>query len=958
MKLSLNILVILLGINVLAQKKSIDHQAYNSWKKLSHQEISSNGKFISYEIKPYRGNGYLYLYDVESDKLDSVSRGYKASFSKNNKLFVYQIKADFDTLRNCELNKVKKENWPTDTLVIHLLASDSVIKIPTVKSYKLAKNSDWVHYMLTTNEKNEPLKKTDTIKVDTIQVEPTQKNYWQKITSKFYKKECITALIPSKEKKKKPETDGKIYIAFNPFKNKSLEYANIITYDLSENGKYVSLVEHQKNEQKIDEYTLKVLNPNNKNIKYESKPKTQISKPKFNNHESQLVYISSNDTTKLKDFELNLITLKTGKNQKIIDTNSLFIPEGKHISQYFTPLFTEDDSHLFFGVRSRENKYEKDSLLASEKAVVDIWHFEDSRLQSQQLVNLKSDLRKSTIFSYDIEEKSGVQISSDSLGIAIPEKLKTNYVFAYNTKPYEATYQWDSPWREDHYRIDIKTGKSELLRNAVGFGGKLSPSGKFYTYFDGIHQEHKLINNETKKEICISCDRKDVTWVKDNNGTPQLAAPYRVIGWLKGEETVLLKSEYDLWKYEISTKELTSISNEQGFKAKEKINLFNFQRDSLYIDFNEIILIGVNDTTGNHTIYKLDTNELDTLQATNHEIVSINKAIHSDEIIIRKSSLNEYPELLLTDKSFKTAKQISHTNPQQNEYNWATVEKISWVSYNGDELDGLVYKPVDFELGREYPMLVYYYEISSDRIHYYYSPKPTASIIYPTEYASAGYVVFMPDIKYVEGYPAQSAYDCIMSGVDKVLKLYPNIDSKRMGLQGQSWGGYQTAQLITMTDRFAAAMAGAPVSNMFSAYGGIRWGSGLNRQFQYEKQQSRIGKTIWEAPELYVENSPLFHLPKVQTPLLIMANDNDGAVPWYQGIELFTGMKRLSKPCWMLNYNGDKHNLMKAANRMDLSIRMRQFFDYYLQGKAAPKWLIEGIPAVDKGKDYGFELVE
>ena len=183
----------------------------------------------------------------------------------------------------------------------------------------------------------------------------------------------------------------------------------------------------------------------------------------------------------------------------------------------------------------------------------------------------------------------------------------------------------------------------------------------------------------------------------------------------------------------------------------------------------------------------------------------------------------------------------------------------------------------------------------------------------------------------------------------------PNIDSKRMGLQGQSWGGYQTAQMITMTNRYAAAMAGAPVSNMISAYGGIRWESGLNRQFQYEKQQSRIGATLWEAPELYIENSPIFNLPKVKTPLLIMSNDEDGAVPWYQGIELFTGLKRLGKPCWMLNYNGDKHNLMKNANRIDLSIRMRQFFDHYLQGAPAPKWLTDGIPATVKGEEMRYE---
>ena len=192
-----------------------------------------------------------------------------------------------------------------------------------------------------------------------------------------------------------------------------------------------------------------------------------------------------------------------------------------------------------------------------------------------------------------------------------------------------------------------------------------------------------------------------------------------------------------------------------------------------------------------------------------------------------------------------------------------------------------------------------------------------------------------------------------MSGTDFMVKNCA-VDSLKMGLQGQSWGGYQTAQLITMTERYAAAMAGAPVSNMFSAYGGIRWGSGLNRQFQYEATQSRIGKTIWEAPELYYENSPIFHLPKVTTPLLIMHNDDDGAVPWYQGIEMYNGMRRLNKPCWMLVYNKDGHNLKKLPNKYDLSKRMGQFFDHYLKSAPIPIWMSQGIRAIDKGKKNGY----
>jgi len=253
-------------------------------------------------------------------------------------------------------------------------------------------------------------------------------------------------------------------------------------------------------------------------------------------------------------------------------------------------------------------------------------------------------------------------------------------------------------------------------------------------------------------------------------------------------------------------------------------------------------------------------------------------------------------------------------------------------------------------------MIVYFYEKYTDAIHNYYSPKPTASIVYPTEYVSNGYIIFIPDIEYTPGHPAKSAYDCIVSGTDYLTAKHHWIDSTRLGLQGQSWGGYQTAQLITMTTKYKAAMAGAPVSNMFSAYGGVRWGSGLSRMFQYERSQSRIGTTIWDKPELYIENSPIFGLPNVKTPLLIMHNDGDGAVPWYQGIELYMGLRRLDQPVWLLNYNGDAHNLMQDANRRDLSIRMRQFFDYYLLGSDIPIWMDEGVPAVNKGKNYGLEL--
>ncbi|MBD0367705.1 MAG: prolyl oligopeptidase family serine peptidase [Flavisolibacter sp.] len=251
-------------------------------------------------------------------------------------------------------------------------------------------------------------------------------------------------------------------------------------------------------------------------------------------------------------------------------------------------------------------------------------------------------------------------------------------------------------------------------------------------------------------------------------------------------------------------------------------------------------------------------------------------------------------------------------------------------------------------------MIIYFYEKLSDNLHQYIPPEPTRSRLNIPFFVSRGYLVFTPDISYTRGHPGRDAYNYVVSGAQALAKN-KWVDGKNMAIQGQSWGGYQVAYLITQTPLFKAAWAGAPVANMTSAYGGIRWESGLNRQFQYEKSQSRIGATLWERPDLYIENSPLFHLPKVQTPLVIMANDADGAVPWYQGIELFTAMRRLGKKVWMLNYNGEAHNLVERKNKKDIQIRQQQYFDWLLKGAAPPRWITDGVPAVKKGKDWGLD---
>ncbi len=925
MKTLVTLLSLFLISSVFAQKKVIDHTAYDSWNTLKSEKISNNGKYISYEIKPHKGDGFLYIYDVESDKLDSIPRGTKAQFSGNSNYLAFTITPGYDTLRNCELEKVDKKKWPKDSMGIYLLASDSLIKFDRISSFDVNDESDWMAFMSEDN------------KLKMASAEKKKRRRWCK-------------------KKREPEytSNGNLLTIYNPASGERMEFKDVKKYELSKNAKYVAYTTHQK--QKEDSIALNIATTEGSSWTYDQKY-TSLTGLAFNKQESQLAFLSSGDSAKVKIHGLKLLDLSSKGVTAIADTNQAFLVEGDAVSTNFSPRFTKDGAYLYFGSAEKPQEEPKDSLIDSEKVKLDIWHYKENRLQPQQLKELKRDERKTTLYAYDMASKSTAQLSSDTLEVRPESDLRGDYLFATSNESYAHTYNWEVPRREDHYRVSVKTGEPELLKLGAAYGGEISPSGKYYAYYDTDKHNHFAINVDTKKEVCLTCSVDNVLWEEDINGMPMDAYPIGTIGWNKDESVLYLQSEFDIWEYDFAKNEITSTTHEEGAASKIELRPVEWSRDSVYIDFDNLYVRGFDrKTKGTHLYnFNLHSGHVDLVESAYYDarLYPVRRSKDKSQMMLRKMTAIDYPNLFLAD-NFVAGKQISDANPQQDEYNWTTVELINWTSYNGVELEGLLYKPENFDPNKEYPLMVYFYELYSDRLHSHYMPRPTASIVFPTEYASADYLVFIPDIRYKEGHPAKSAYDCIMSGTDRVLELYPNVDSTRMALQGQSWGGYQTAQLVTMTPRYKAAMAGAPVTNMFSAYGGIRWGSGWNRQFQYEHTQSRIGYTIWERPDLYIENSPQFHLPNVETPLLIMHNDGDGAVPWYQGIELFTGLRRLGKPVWMLNYNGEEHNLMQNANRIDLSIRMRQFFDYYLHDKEAPLWLTEGIPATVKGKELRY----
>ncbi len=906
------------------QKTVIDASTYDYWKTLSYAKISNDGAYISYEINPQKGDGYLYIYNVSTGHTDSISRGYVASFSENSRFLVFKIKPGIDTLRQCELKKLDKKKWPKDSLGILLLDQDSLIKIPDIKYYELSDESDWMVIAHNKNMKR-PVKK-------------------RKLCKRKY------------DRNDSYKSTGVQMSVFHPDQSELQNYRDVKRYAISDNGRYVAFTTHKK--VKCDSITLHMLDTeSNKKVTY-PKTYTSISKLSFDHQNSKLGFVYSTDSTKHKSFGLQLIKVEDLENILNLDPRNSVTPEGKDISYYEDLMFTRDGNRLFFGVDDLSKKEPKDTLTEDEKVKVDVWHYQDKRLQPQQLLELKDDIKAADIYVYDFLQNKVFFIAGDTLDINLDEDQMGDYMLARSSQPYMHTYNWEVPRKADYYRINLKSGESELLLEAQVFNVKLSPKGQYLSYFEEGH--HRLMNLSTDTLSCMTCAHETVEWEVDINGQPRLAGPYDIIGWAEDETSVYLQSEFDVWEYDIPNNELRSISGQMGKEQNIRISALQWSDDSTYVDFNNTFFKGFDENTKGTHLYKYESHgdhwDMMEMGYFDADVFDLKRSKNKKQYMLRKMTFTEYPEIYTFNGDLELLDRVSVTNPQQSKYYWGYVEHVSWKSYEGIELEGLLYKPENVDPTRKSPMIVYYYELYSDKLHQYYTPRPTrAALIYSVaEYLSAGYYVFVPDIRYTPGHPAKSAYDCIMSGTDYILKNYPRIDSTRMGLQGQSWGGYQTAQMITMTSRYSAAMAGAPVSNMFSAYGGIRWGSGYNRQFQYERTQSRIGYTIWEKPELYFENSPLFHIPNITTPLLIMHNDGDGAVPWYQGIEMFTAMKRLNKRVWMLNYNDDEHNISRYANKVDLSIRMRQFFDHYLMDKEMPEWMEDGIPAIEKGKKLGY----
>jgi dipeptidyl aminopeptidase/acylaminoacyl peptidase len=626
------------------------------------------------------------------------------------------------------------------------------------------------------------------------------------------------------------------------------------------------------------------------------------------------------------------------------------IRAGWSVVERGTVSFSADGTRLYVATApARDEKKEAPAAAGQpneEKAAFELWHWKDELIQPMQKARAAIDANRSYRAVYDVQGKLFRQLADENFEVTPP--VAGDWAVSSDSRPYRKLTGYGATL-SDYGLINLRTGEQKALLRAWQWQPNVAHDGKHLAYFDG--KDWHAASVATGKAVNLT-EKLPVKFAVEDWDMPSEAPAYGFGGWTSDGGHVLLDDRYDVWKVAVDGSGATMLTAGVGRKTQTQLRLTRpttpappgTEEPQRGTDLSKPQLLkAVNEHTRDEGFYRLEpgAGEPKLLVMGARAYGNPVKAKDADTYLLTVSTFYDYPDYYVTGADFREFKRVTDANPKKAEFVWGKAELVRYKNLDGVELSGVLVKPEDFDPHRKYPMIVYIYERLSQSLHRFVAPAAGTSIN-ASYYASNGYLVFMPDIVYTVGAPGQSALKCVLPGVQAVVDK-GFVDEKAIGIQGHSWGGYQIAYLVTQTTRFKAAAAGAPVANMTSAYDGIRWGTGLPRQFQYERSQSRIGATLWQAPMKFVENSPIFQADRVQTPLLMLHNDGDDAVPWYQGIEYYLALRRLNKECYLFNYVGEPHGLRKKANQKDYTLRMQQFFDHHLKGAPKPEWMEKGV---------------
>lgn len=906
-------------------KKTMTPDDYQVWNRIGNKQISDNGNIVCYTLTRERKDPEIVLHKIDVKTNVTFERASKPTLTPDGTTLVFTKSPSVDTIRAMKRRKVKTDDLPKDTLVVYNIQKNTLKFFPDASDLKISDENPYFFAF--------------------------------KSQLPNYKKD--TTLLKNEIKKQSKE-NGSNLIVYHITKEKMDTVKYVTSYGMASKAPVIAYASTGKDTTNKDAIYVRNFS-NDVTFKVFEKDITESKFYLKDDAESIGVLIHS-DTTKAKIKPWELVLWSNGSNDAkvVINAGDAKMPKNYMLSEYYATRFEEGGSGMYFGL-SQIPLQEDTTLLDDEKAIVEVWNYQDVDLYTMQETTVDQDLKKSYMCRYDMQSNTWMQLATEEMDRVVTNpKNKGNNALGISDNQYRKTISWEGRADVDGYLLDLRSGQKSLIEKAMSNSPRLSPSTNLAYWFDDKTQSYKLYNvaTKTKSEVLT---RKETILSDELNDVPADPNPYGVAGFTTDEKAMLVYDRYDIWVVDLSSgKKGLPYKLTDGRKRRMVYRIIKIDSKEDYFNEKKPFFIEIFDEVTKEAGYAsldFETKKMNVLVKGPFKYSgSLMKAKDADVYLTSKEDFKTFPDILVTNAAMNIFEKISNANPQQSEYFWGSSEIMSWRNKSGELLQGIIVKPDNFNPKKKYPLLINFYERSSDDVHSYRTPLAGRSSINYSYYANKGYVIFNPDITYKIGYPGESCYEDLISGVDALLKK-GFVDSTNMGLQGHSWGGYQVAYMIGKTNRFKCAESGAPVVNMVSAYGGIRWGTGMSRMFQYEKTQSRIGATLWKSPQLYLSNSPIFDIDKVKTPVLIMHNDEDSAVPWYQGIEYFTALRRLNKPSWLLNYNGEPHWPTKWPNILDFNIRMEQFFDHYLMDKPIPVWMKSGIPVVQKGKVDGYELL-
>lgn len=875
-----------------AQKKKLEPEDYGQWQYISSSQLSADGNWFAYNIGLVDGDGWLMIEPVDGDstKAHKFMYGVQPDFSQDSKWAAFKIGVSED----------KKE--------------------------KLEKQDKKMHYKL-------GLMNLETAKVDTFN---NVQSFEFSGNGKY--------LAMKKYKPAETKTEGTDLVLRDLAKSTNQLIGNVSEFAFNEGGAKLAILldasEKLGNGAHLYDLT-------SGKVTVLDSDTTTYKGLTWNEDGTALAFLKAKQNKEFEDptHQVYAYNNVMGAMQKhVFDQQSMSaFPDSFRVVDYRSLQWSEDNNTVFFGIKQwdpKKKEARKDSVKQKsdkdlDPANVEVWHWKDDEIQPKQQLMANENKQDNYLSAWHIDEKKFVQLGS--------EKFETVYLtgnqqhaVGYDPKPYEPAFEED--WK-DIYVIDASTGKSKKILDKQEFV-RTSPDGKYLLYFKNKNWWTYDIAEGKHRNITKGIDTRfqNFTSVTGRKNHPAFGTGE----WAEDDSWVLVYDQYDaykIWADGSNYKKLTS-----GAKDNIRYRQVRFDYDNEGMLKDEAIYFSLyGDKSKNRGYARLTGNGKPQRLLYQPKMISrLAKADSTQQFVYQVETATDSPDFFHVGRSFKNPVALTHTNPQQENYYWGDDELVTFTNKNGEELEGRLLYPANYDPDKKYPMITYIYEKRSQTLHNYSIPSRTDEYNF-RRYSSEGYFVFQPDITYKLSDPGVSAVESVVPAVKKVIKT-GMVNKDQIGLTGHSWGAYQTTFIVTQTDLFHSAVAGAPLTNMISMYNSIYWNSGTTDAKIFETSQGRFPEPWWKDWDNFVENSPIFNAKQLHTPLLVEFGTKDGAVDFNQGVELYNTLRRMQKPFVMLVYEGENHGLAREENQIDYGDRAFQWHEHYLKGKKAPKWITEGLP--------------